>query len=173
MMGYIGTLLKNSLCFALLCGLSACGFTPMYGASDSSHESAAATSLAQVEIATIPDRSGQVLRNDLLDRFYTQGYPSTPLYKLIVDTPTELRVDLDITKSSEATRSQLRLTSKMTLQDNKGTVLATRDLFAIASFNVLQSEFATRVTEENARQNAIHDLARQIELNVVLVLKQK
>lgn len=172
-MNTICSISRHIFCFSLLCGVSACGFTPMYGASDKAEQNSVAASLAQVEIATIPDRSGQVLRNDLLDRFYTQGYPSAPLYKLSVDTLTELRVDLDITKSSEATRSQLRLTSKMTLYDNKGVVLATRDLFAIASFNVLQSEFATRVTEENARQNAIHDLARQIELNVVLVLKQK
>ncbi len=172
-MSNIFIMLRNTLYLGLLCGLPACGFTPMYGVPDSSPQNSAAASLAQVEIATIPDRSGQVLRNDLLDRFYTDGYPSAPLYKLSVDALTELRSDLDITKSSEATRSQLRLTSKMTLQDNQGLVIAARNLSAIASFNVLQSEFATRVTEESARQNALHDLARQIELNVVLALKQQ
>ena len=57
------------LCTALigLSTLTACGFTPIYGKSANS-ESVRST-LAQIDIALIPDRDGQMLRNLLMDRF--------------------------------------------------------------------------------------------------------
>ncbi len=159
---------------ACLC-LSACGFEPIYGTHMQSNagQESVQSQLAQVGIDGIPDRSGQFLRNALIDRFYRNGRPQNIGYTLQIEPINESTVDLDITKSSDATRAQLSLKTSMILKDETtGEVVLTRNLRSIASYNVLTSEFATRVSAQNMRENALNDLARQIELQISLYLKR-
>jgi LPS-assembly lipoprotein len=148
--------------------LASCGFSPMYGTAGG-HSTSVESRLGQVEIGIIPDRSGQYLRNQLIDRFYRDGMPASPAYMLDVDPINEAVFDFDITIESEATRRQLKLTTEMKLID-KATeeVVLRRDLQATTSHNVLESEFSTLVTEQSARDAALNDLARQIERQLVL-----
>lgn len=122
----------------------------------------------EIKIAGIPNREGQMLRNHLIDRLYLNGEPQAPRYTLSFTEVTEARSDLDITKSSEATRSQLTLKTTMMLTDDKGQQVLVRDLKTVTSFNVLGSEFATRITEKSARESALEDIARQAELGLNL-----
>ena len=152
---------------ASLCG---CGFRPMYGDYTApSAQTSPSAHFSQMAIDIIPDREGQILRNHLMDRFYKNGTPSNPNATLHIEKLNEVRHELDLTKSSEATRAQLRINTKMKLTDAAtGQILLERDLQTITSFNILGSEFATRVTEDSARQSAINDIARQVELNLSL-----
>jgi len=147
-------------------------FTPVYGTQGTADETTMFEGLTEVDIAIIPNREGQFLRNALIDRFYKNGAPDAPRYILRVNPIGEQTYNFDITIESEATRRQLRLNTKMSLVDtqSKKTVL-TRNLLSIASYNVLQSEFSTIVTEQAARDDALNDLARQIELQIKLYLK--
>jgi LPS-assembly lipoprotein len=43
----------------------------------------------------------------------------------------------------------------------------------ITSYNVLGNEFATRVTEDNARTNALDELARQAEMHTGLYFRRQ
>lgn len=160
------------LALILFCSflLSACGFTPLYGtrSPEGNSPSSLRSSFAQVEVSLIPDRSGQMLRNLLIDRLYSGGYPVNPSYTLKIEKLAEAKGELDITKSAEATRAQLTIRTQMVLLDAKGVEVLRRPLSSITSYNVLQSEFATRVTEENARGNAIAEIARQVELALSL-----
>ena len=146
--------------------LGSCGFRPLYGTQNNADVQAG---LAQVDIGNIPDREGQYLRNALIDRFYKHSRPSNAPYHLTVEKLVETLRDLDITQSSDATRAQLQLDTHIVLHDVRtGQELLSRKLHAITSYNVLASEFATRVAEGSARQNALDDLARQIELHLGL-----
>ena len=170
--------MKNYLSSSVLLAVSAlalaaCGFKPMYGeratpTAESSAGHSVAANLSQIEILAIPDKSGQMLRNHLIDRFYKSGYPSNPAYILKVDKVEETRTELDLTKSSDATRAQLRMRAVMNLLDKNGKSILSRKVQSVTSFNILGSEFATHVTEDAARESAINDLARQIELNLSL-----
>lgn len=151
--------------------LTACGFTPLYGDRQDNTVNAA---LEQVVLGNIPDRDGQYLRNLLIDKFYVAGRPQQPLYELAVGDILETRTDLDETVESDTTRQQLLLTSSMALKDLKtGKVVLERKLRAIASYNVLSSEYTTRVSRGAVRDNALADLARQIETNTSLYLRTK
>lgn len=154
--------------FLISLALSACGFHPVHGTRNTD---TAGTST--VAIAIIPDREGQILRNQLMDMLHSNGTPANPEYTLTVDKITETDKELAITKSSEATRAQLRLKTRMKLANRNGVEILSRDIQALTSYNILESEFATRVTENSARENAIHDLARQIELQVNLYLNRQ
>lgn len=165
------------LVFAAVLPLSGCGFAPMYGdhaAPAGAANGASAATLSNIVISNIPDRSGVYLRNALIDRFYTNGYPVNPAFTLSVEPVKEVQRDLDLTKSSEATRNQLTLSTTLKLYDAEDPTkpVLVRPLSSINSYNVLESEFATRVTEDSARLSGLNDLARQIELNIVLYLNR-
>jgi LPS-assembly lipoprotein len=164
--------LKVLAAFSLLI-LAACGFTPMYGSGAGSSGVSAPQGLDKVDIALIPDESGVYLRNLLIDSFYRGGYPSSPTHVLQVENLNEHAYSLDITRESEATRKQIRLTATLTLTDRAtGKPVLTRPLTAITSYNVLGSQFTTRVSENDAREAALTDLARQIETQTALYFKR-
>lgn len=153
--------------------LTACGFSPLYSNHSGTQNAAITGNFDRVFIENIPEREGQYLRNALIDRFYVSGRPDNALYRLNVSPIAETRTDLDITKSSDATRAQLRLRSKMVLTDRaSGRELLSRNLVSITSYNILQSQFTTRVSEQNARENALDDLARQIEQQLALYFRR-
>jgi LPS-assembly lipoprotein len=61
--------------------LSGCGFKPLYGTAGGRDIPA---ELAKVEILPISDRSGQILRNGLIDKMNPGGRPTGAKYKLLV-----------------------------------------------------------------------------------------
>lgn len=150
---------------------TACGFEPLHG-SRGYNESRAIYN--DIYIDNIRDRSGQILRNDLIDRFYTQGRPTAPEYILRVSDIEETTSNLDLTATADTTRAQLRMDTKMRLEKkDTGELLLERELTSISSYNVLQSQFTTRVSEENVRENILKDLARQIDVQLALYFKRK
>ncbi len=152
---------------------TACGFEPVYGINRNTPVGAESR-LNQVEIANIPDREGQYLRNALIDRFYRESSPASARYDLLIEHVLEKRSKLDVTKASDSTRGQLRLQTSIVLRDrsNNNAKVLERDIRSTTSFNILGSEFATRVTEDNARLTALDDLARQIELQLTLYFQR-
>lgn len=148
--------------------LASCGFSPVYGTLGQD-SAAAEVQLAQVSIGNIPDRDGQYLRNALIDRFYRDGRPVHPAYNLGVSAIVERLVDLDITRSSDATRAQLTLRTDIVLKDTAtGEIVLKRSLKSISSYNILTEEYATRIAKKAARDNALDDLAAQIEQQLSL-----
>jgi LPS-assembly lipoprotein len=165
--------MKTLLSIAALLILAACaGFHPVYGVNKYTH-TGVEEKLALVDIGNIPDREGQYLRNALIDRFYRTTRPANATYSLYIQPIRETLIDLDITKSSDATRGQLRLDTALVLSNaGTGEVLLERDLRTITSYNILASEFSTRVTEDSARTNALDDIARQVETQLTLYFKR-
>lgn len=162
--------MKILLSALLIVLLAACGFTPMYG---SGADKNVTQGLDRVEISIIPDQTGVYLRNTLIDQFYQNGYPSSPTHTLIISKISQSLIDLDITIDSEATRKQITLMTSLTLIDNETKeVVLTRSLRALTSYNVLGSQFTTRVSENDAREAALNDLARQTETQVGLYFKR-
>lgn len=157
--------------------LSACGFQPMYGSQAKAPSVSGGTveaGLDQISIGNIQDREGVYLRNALIDRFYRSGTPANPRYDLAMSPVSESKASLDITTSSETTRAQLTQASVLSLRDRQnGQLVLQRTLNSITSYNILESEFATRVSEQNARQSGLDDIARQAELQISLFLNRK
>ncbi|MDH5722172.1 MAG: LPS assembly lipoprotein LptE [Alphaproteobacteria bacterium] len=168
--------MKSKLSLIAFLFLSACGFTPMYGnlSGDSQKTEQVREVLSNIEIGNIPDAEGQYLRNLLIDRFYKEGYPDDARYILSVSPVQESVIDLDITKTSDATRGQMKVTTTMKLTDKTtGKVVLTRGLRSLNSFNILNSEFTNRVSKENTRKNALEDIARQVEQQIALYLNRQ
>lgn len=147
--------------------LAACGFTPVYGTHAGGGNAPVAAALDSVYIDTIPERSGQKLRNLLIDRMVADGRMggTDSAYRLTVGGIGESIYGIGIAKDATATRSQIKLTTSLVLRDARdpaGPAILTRPISAVASFNQLSSQYTTLVTEDDARDQAIRQLADQV-----------
>jgi LPS-assembly lipoprotein len=153
----------------LLLSLSGCGFAPLYGRHDGGGDVPAA--LNEVAVATIPNRSGQMLRNDLLDRLYQQGTPANPRYDLTIgleQTNADLGVRLDATSS----RTQINLTARYSLnQRDTGAMIISGVAKTSVSYNKLEAQYATLTARENAETRALHEVSEQIINRLALHFK--
>jgi LPS-assembly lipoprotein len=161
--------------FPVLCSfllLTACGFKPLYGTDTAQNQNGHAR-LSDIEISNIPDREGVLLRNHLIDRFYQNGYPTLPRYRLDVSAIRSQTRDLDVTIRSDATREQIRLSTTITLYDMQlDKKILSRELSAVGSYNVLESQYTTYVSRGDVRDNLVRDLALQTERQVMLALER-
>lgn len=153
--------------------LSHCGFSPVYGTLGHNKNGAVGAQFSKIQISMIPDREGQYLKNALIDRLHRNGQDPVTRYRLNVAPILESTVNLDLTRDADSTRAQLRLRTTVQLSDTlTQTIVLVRPLTAIASYNILDSEFSTRVSEENTRLNALDELAEQIERQLALYFKR-
>lgn len=160
--------------------LSGCGFTPLYGQNSALQQQSVNSKFQETAINIIPNREGQILRNLLIDAMHPYGSPQNPRYHLSISPIKESLRDLDITKTADTTRAQLKLNISMRLFDMSAPKpkngqppkpLLNRGLMTITSYNILASEFATQVAEQAARENALNDLSTQIQTQLALYFK--
>ena len=161
----------------LASGLGGCGFRPLYGRS---REGDLSRILAQVEIgpvrATTTDdqdlaRVGQQLHNRLLDGFAPRGAQEEAIYRLDV-VISEGITSLAVRKSAVATRADLRLNGTFRLTDrHTGRALYSGSGSATASFNILNSEFATLMAENGARDRAVRQLSDDVCQKIAIFLR--
>ena len=146
--------------------VSGCGFRPLYGTTGTNHH--VSDQLAQIRIETIPDRTGQQLRNFLLDRINPNGQPERPHYYLLV-TINITRTDLGIEQDETATRANLELTANYRLVDRtKKTTLVKGSTHSTTSFNIVASDFATLTAETGATKRASRDVSDNIKTRLAL-----
>lgn len=145
--------------------MAGCGFQPLYatgGVSDVSDE------LSQVEVGVIPNRSGQVLRNYLIQGLNSGGRPDAPVYRLNIDL-RERQVDLGIDKTDTAQRANLVLTARFVLRtaaDDQEVL--NRRVGIITSYNIVLDEYATLSAQNAARDRALRQLGSDIRTQLAL-----
>jgi LPS-assembly lipoprotein len=147
-----------------LAALAGCGFKPLYGnAGSGSSDVSVSESLASVRVTPMRDRVGQQMHNFLRDRLNPYGQPDAPLYNLQVDL-SESVVEVGVRIDETATRANLKLTASFTLRAvADGQELTTGNSVATTSFDILDEAFATTVSEEDARERALREVADDIQ----------
>ena len=151
---------------ALLAG-AGCGFQPIHG----QKSAASSAALENFDIALIADRTGQMMRNELLQQMQPRGAVASPRFGLGVAL-TESLTDLAIRKDDVATRANLMLTARFSVTSRvDGSVLFSGQARSVNSYNILTSDFATLSAREDARKRAVRVLALDIKerLSVWLV----
>lgn len=146
----------------LATGLTGCGFRPLYG----SQGGAGREELARVRIDLIPDRIGQQLRNELLDRFNPRGEARDAQYRLGVVVRTR-RVDTAIRRDETTRTVRLEVDAQYSLIElANSTVALTGVSRAATTFTVFTSEFATLSAENDARARAVREIADDLALRI-------
>jgi LPS-assembly lipoprotein len=152
-----------------LLSLAACGFTPVH------KQNAAGTAIsdayAHIVIPSIPDREGQYLRNQLIDRIYTNGRPMDAKYRLEIEPIKTNYTDLGIQKDATVTRTQIELGTRVKLVEiATSAVLLDRKLHSVGGYDVLDQQYTTVITRRSNTDNILQELADNImtELNLYL-----
>lgn len=157
------------LCLAL-CG---CGFTPMYG----DHGLAAGVTAAHdsnVEILAIPDRDGQYLRNQLIDRLYLKGRPADAPFILAVQPLKSTQTNLGIRRDATSTRAMQEIDTTITIKERKtGQIVLQREERAVGGYDQLDNQFATLVSEQSVNDHMLEELADSIVMDVNLYFTRR
>lgn len=162
---------RRALLALPLLGLAACGFEPLY-ARRGAGSAAAMPEMAQIAIPPIPDRAGQMLRNELRDRLTPTGLPGTPRWRLDVSL-NETTTDLVILRDATATFAKYVGDARWVLVDLSNNAPATRGrIRRIASYSISSSEFASLQAEQDARQRVVTAIAEDIRLRLGLYFKR-
>lgn len=151
---------------------ASCGYRPLYGELDDKGTSVV-VDMAAVQIRPIRDRNGQILHNELLDRLNPQGAPANPEFLLEVRL-REQRVLTALRKDDTATRANLQMNCDYYLRDAKtNEVILRSHSFATISFNVQISEYATIMSENDARRRGSALIADDIKMRVAAYFSQR
>lgn len=143
--------------------LGGCGFRPMYlSGGDKPGERNAGAALSDIAVAPIPDRVGQLVRNDLLFLISPSGENPNAAYRLDVRL-TEAISELAVESTGFATRANLRLNALYTLVERaSGQSMVTGRARAVSSYNIVNSSFSTLTAQNAARERVAVRIAEDI-----------
>ncbi len=158
---------------ALLALLPGCGFTPLYGTHSAGRAPSVAAELAQVQIPPLPDRLGQELRNMLIDSMHSGGAAEEFKYRLAVRVK-EADINLGLQQNSTSTRGQVRITAEYWLSDStSGASLLHETLRASTGYNILVNQFGTVLSNEDAREQGLQEIATDMTQHMALYFHGK
>jgi LPS-assembly lipoprotein len=155
--------------------LAACGFKPMYAASGTGQDGPATTGLAQISVGLIPERTGQLLRNALQERFERAGVTAARRYDLAVvfqfsADAISVQQDSSITRERFIGLANYRLIS----QDPSRATLTTGVARAVDGLNVFDQQFfAVDQETETVQRRVAEAVADQIALQLAAFFNKR
>src|SRR5262245_21117709 len=141
-----------------LLGAAGCGFEPLYAR----HANGSVVDdLAMIRIDLIPDRSGQILRNYLLDDLNPRGQAAQATYYLSVRV-NEPRQEVGLQRNDTVTRYSYGVSAAFNLRDGRGGSLLNGTSNSGTSFEISDSEFATLANQASARDRLMQQISGDI-----------
>ncbi len=151
--------LKLLMAASVALGLCGCGFRPMLAARDD--HSSVSDKLASVKVGTIEDRSGQVLRNDLVDALNPRGEPLQPDYTLTIRIE-EPQKNLAFQRNNSVTNVSYGVIAYWSLLDRNGAQVFSGGSSSSQQYEISNSQYATAVSAANVRDRIMLDISSDI-----------
>ena len=156
---------------SILAVLGGCGFTPLYGSHSAGHAPEVMQQFAAVEIQPMPNRTGQQMRNLLIDALHPNGAAGDYRYRLNA-TITEAIVSLGLQQNSTSTRGQVRITVKYSLVDEgSGKTLLVETLRTSTGYNILINQFSSVLSQDDAEAQGLQQIADDMTRHLALYFK--
>lgn len=149
-----------------LLALAGCGFEPLYAEPDTG--AGPMQQMSQIKVLTISERTGQILRNNILERINIRGQPAQPAYLLDVRLRTRTQGAAVRRDESFSRRNYYATATYYLLGSDGKTIYNEGKVRTFTSFNVFRSRFATSAAADDARERAMVDLAEQIRTRLGL-----
>ena len=144
-------------------GLSACGFTPLYG------EPGVASSLAAIEVVAPEGRTGYLLRQHLDDAL-AKGRSGAPAYRMDLQVG-EQRYPRGIRIDNVATRYEYVLVASYRLAALPSGAVAKRGSVRVTlTYDSADQPYAAIAAQQAAQDRAAEQAARQIQLELAVWL---
>ena len=162
-------MLKIVVALLLCLSLAACGaYRPLYGSGPDGSNVAA--NLAAISVAEQHTRSGQLLRNELLDGTHSVGQQR---FQLKLDI-TERVISVAGLSSSSAVRRRFSLTARFELFDTKSDKPVTAgEGFSNVEFDTVNVPVSDLQAQDAARSRAAKELGQDIRLRLATFLATK
>lgn len=155
--------------------LAGCGFQPVYMPTASGRAGPAQRELAAINVNLIPDRPGQLLRQDLQARLATDAAGIPQRYDLAVSFAISGE-GIAIESDNAATRVRLIGTARWTLKarDPAQTQITSGSARAMDAFNILdQQYFAADIDNEQVQRRLASALADQITMQLAIFFRRR
>ena len=167
---------RRTFVFASLSTLAGCGWQPLYGRVDNGGGGSiggnAGPQLATVHILPIAERTGQNLYNALRDRLNPGGPPTSPRYDLSIRISERTTQPL-VLSDQTASRIDLTLTAAYALyQRGNSAPVYQGSSRATTSYDLLDDEFATLQSADDAHRRGALSLADDITTQLAVFLAQ-
>ena len=147
---------------------TSCGYEPIYSKNANTNKE-----LLSISVQNIKNRPGQILRNTLLNQLNPERERVITKYRLIVEI-SESKTSLAYRRDMSATRTDLKVTANYLLKDIKnGEILLKQEAKSIASFDVVESVYATLIAEKDVREKNLKVISNDIYTNLVIFFKNK
>ena len=154
---------------AALAGTAACGFEPLYGRNANG---SVVDDLAAVRIDLIPDRSGQILRNYLLDNLNPRGQAAQAAYVLSIRI-SEPRQEVGLQRNDTVTRYAYGVSAQFNLRDTRGVAVLSGSSASGTSFEISDSEFATLSNQASARDRLMQEISNDIRQQLAIYFNNR
>lgn len=149
---------------AVALGLGGCGFQPLYGSGTTTASGTRlADAMASIDVAPIPGRVGQKVRNELIFSNTGGGYAADPKYRLKVIL-RERTINQLVQITGDARGQVLELNARFELTDtSNGQVIHSGAATARAPYDRYQEIFANVRANYNAQNRAAREIAESIK----------
>lgn len=137
-----------------------CGFEPMLAVRDNG--TSVAQDFAKVRVGYIENRSGQVLRNDLLEALNPRGESTQPQYTLVIRIE-EPQQNLAFQRNNSVSFVNYTVIAYWTLVDNNsGANVYSASSASSLPYAISNSQYATAVSAQDARDRVVLDISQDI-----------
>ena len=158
--------LSTTLLVASALGLSACGFTPLYGSQS------VTKGLGAIEVVAPEGRAGYLLR-EKLDDVLARDVNVLPAYRLIYIVK-ETRYARGVRVDNVANRYELNLTADWKLMDTKtGAAVRSGSTSAAVTYDSADQPYASIAAQQDSQERAAAEVARKIQLDLAAWLAGK
>ena len=163
-------LFKKIIVCLFILSLIGCGFRPLYPGRTNDHTQ---PTFLTIDIAPIKNREGQVLRTELTRHLYSGREQMPAVYRLVTNLSEEKTL-FGVKKNAFATRANLKIVSHFTLFRLLDHAQVFSDSSHITvSYNVLNAEFASHMTEKQARERGLRAISENMRTRLAAYLDQK
>ncbi len=159
----------RGLALTALAPLGACGFSPLYA--ENKQGETVSDKLATVRVEPLRDRVGQQMHNLLRDRFNPKGQPAAADYSLVMSVTETIR-ELAVRQDETATRANLTLDANFGLRrTNDGEEVLNGRSTSTTSYDILREPFASTISERDARDRALREVADDVQARVAIFFR--
>jgi LPS-assembly lipoprotein len=149
--------------------LGGCGFEPVYG----ERSLPGGQPLAYFDIDLIGDRTGQMLRNELLERMHPRGENRAATGFVLRIRLQESRQGLAVRKDDTATRANLNLVAQFAVyRPGDSQPIFNGTATSVVSHNILAADYANIAARDDARRRGVNQLADLIKERLSVWLLQ-
>lgn len=160
---------------AILLGLSACGFEPLYVEKvsgddlwyyNNEYDSDIVHEMSQIKIENSSGRMGQLIRNELIDTFHPRGTPQNAKYFLKLDSVTKKTTEQALRDDITATREKVKYTVNYSLWSKKNGHLISGNSWIYLSYDLLDNPYSTTMDKKKVEKDGAKILANDISLRI-------